>query len=57
MQPAYQDADSTALALQAVAPIGVTHFSTETLQQIVKQKQASQQERHSEGHNACPLAT
>ena len=34
MQPAYQDADSTALALQAAAPIGVTHFSTEHLQRI-----------------------
>ncbi|CAK0787812.1 hypothetical protein CVIRNUC_011034 [Coccomyxa viridis] len=32
--PAYQDADSTALALQAAAPIGVTHFSTEHLQRI-----------------------
>ena len=40
MQPAYQDADSTALALQAVAPIGVTHFGTETLQRVVKQTQA-----------------
>ena len=40
MQPAYQDADSTALALQAVAPIGVTHFSTDILQQKAKQQQA-----------------
>ncbi len=37
MQPAYQDADSTALALQAVAPIGVTHFSTDILQRKAKQ--------------------
>ena len=37
VQPAYQDADSTALALQAVAPIGVTHFSTEHLQRIAGQ--------------------
>jgi hypothetical protein len=30
-QPAYQDADSTATALQAAAPTGVTDFRTERL--------------------------
>lgn len=32
MQPAYKDADSTAIALQAAAPVGVKEFRTERLQ-------------------------
>ena len=36
LQAAYEDADSTALALQAVAPIGLKHLQLQKL--VIKEK-------------------